>query len=137
MVTNVTLQMITRPSHKELSSKLQQASELVAQGLISILEPAVIVTDAIELGYSFQLEFDSIFQELLSNAKPENYAGGRPPQRSYETRIKGAELYAFVVQSEQLDGADVYFKYALYNDVVVLVSLHQDKQGGNNGKLAE
>jgi hypothetical protein len=55
--------MIPRPSYKELSSKLQQASELVAQGLISIFESAVIVTDAIVLGYSFQLEFDSIFQE--------------------------------------------------------------------------
>lgn len=129
--------MTPRPSHKELSNKLHQASELAAQGSISILDPSVIVTDAIELGYSFQLEFDSIFQELLSKAKPENYAGGRPPQRSYETRIKGAELYAFVVQSEHLSGTAVYFKYALYDDVVVLVSLHQDKQEGNNGKLAK
>jgi putative zinc finger/helix-turn-helix YgiT family protein len=96
---------------------------------ISILEPAVILADAMELGYSFDKEFSSIFQELLRLATPENYAGARPPQQSYEAAIKGAELYSFVVQPTLLESVDVYFKFALYNDCLMLVSLHRDRKG--------
>jgi hypothetical protein len=118
--------MNPRPTHKELSSKLKHAISLVTSGSVSILEPDVILADAIELGYSFE-DFHSIIEELLNSATPENYAGSRPPSKSYETKIKGAELYAFVVQSVFLGGIDIYFKFALYNDVLVIVSFHEDR----------
>ncbi len=125
--------MNPRPSHKELSKKLRQSIELVTQGRISILEPNVILADSMQLGYSFKLEFYPIIQELLSLATPENYAGARPPQQSYEAKIKGADLYAFVVKSSQLSGINVYFKFALYSDALVIVSLHEDRKEGNHG----
>jgi hypothetical protein len=86
-----------------------------------------------ELGYSFKLEFYPIIQELLNLAAPENYAGARPPQQSYEAEIKGADLYAFVIESSQLNGINIYFKFALYNDALVIVSLHEDRKEGNHG----
>lgn len=129
--------MNPRPTHKELSNKIRLAGSLLDSGAISILEPAVILADAMELGYSFDKEFSSIFQELLSLATPENYAGARPPQQSYEAAIKGTELFAFVVQPTLLESVDVYFKFALYNDCLMLVSLHRNRKGENHGKFTE
>jgi len=43
-------------------------------------------------------------------------------------RLKGVELFAFVVQSTLLDNKAVYFKFALYQDVLVVISLHEDKK---------
>ena len=129
--------MNLRPTYKELANKIKLAVTLFASGAFSILEPGVILNDAMELGYSFEKEFSSIFQELLSLATPENYAGARPPLRSYEAAIKGAELYAFVVQPTLLESVDVYFKFALYNDCLMLVSLHRDRKGDDHGKFTE
>lgn len=120
--------MKSRPTHKELSNKLRKAKELLATGSIEILEPQVILADSLELGYSFQFEFKAIVEEILALADPNNYAGSRPPQRSYENQIKGAELFAFAFQSPLLDNKDVYFKFALYQDVLVVISLHEDKK---------
>jgi hypothetical protein len=125
--------MNPRPSHKELSNKLRQAIKLVTEGRVSILEPNAILADSIELGYSFIPEFNLVIQELLNLATPENYIGARPPQQSYEAEIKGADLYAFVVESSQLNGTNIYFKFALYNDALVIVSLHEDRKEGNHG----
>lgn len=99
--------MNPRPTHKELSNKLRKARELLEGGCIDILEPQVVLTDSFELGYSVQLEFKAIIEEILVLADFKNYAGSRPPQRSYETQIKGAELFAFVVQSPLLDNKAV------------------------------
>ncbi len=125
--------MNPRPSHKELAKKLRHATALVTKGLVSILEPNVILADAMELGYSFKLEFYSLLLELLHLATPENYAGTRPPLRSYESKIQGADLYAFVIKSAHLGGIDVYLKFAVYNDVLVIVSLHEDRKGEPHG----
>lgn len=125
--------MNLRPSHKELSNKLRQAVELVTEGRVSILDPNAILADSMELGYSFIPEFALIIQELLDLATPENYTGARPPQQSYEAEIKGAVLYAFVVESSQLNGINIYFKFALYKDALVIVSLHEDRKEGNHG----
>lgn len=127
--------MNSRPSHKEISKRLRQAIELVAEGSVSILEPNVILADSIELGYSFSLEFNPIIEELLGLAAPENYAGARPPQKSYEAQIENADLYAFVIKSPILDDKSIYFKFTLYNDVLVIVSLHEDKNGGKPWKI--
>ncbi len=120
--------MNPRPTHKELSNKLRKAKELLGVDCIDILEPQVVLADSFELGYSFQVEFKAIVEEILALADFKNYAGSRPPQRSYETQTKGAELFAFVVQSPLLDNKDIYFKFALYQDVLVVVSLHEEKQ---------
>ena len=120
--------MNPRPSHKELSNKIRAAKELLETDSINILEPHVILADSLSLGYSFKLEFQAIIEQLLDAVSPADYAGSRPSQRSYETEIKGAELFAFVVQCALLDNQNVYFKFALYQDVLVVVSLHEDQK---------
>lgn len=119
--------MNPRPTHKELSKKLKHAILLARSGAVVILAPEVILADAMNLGYSFGEDFPVILQELLNLATPENYVGSRPPAKSYETAIKGAELFAFVIRSAFFRGLDVYFKFALYNDMLVVISLHEDR----------
>ena len=55
-----------------------------------------------------------------------HYAGSRPPQKSYKQDIEGLELFPFVIESHRFV-CRVYFKFAIIEDSLWLVSLHQDR----------
>jgi hypothetical protein len=116
-----------RPSHKELFKKIREAREAVAERRISILNQDVIACDALELGYLIEEELISVLSGLLDEISPENYAGKRPPERSYEKEIKELDLFAFKVESSRFR-CRVYLKFALTGGDVWLVSLHQDRE---------
>ena len=115
-----------RPSHKEISRKINQAKEAVSENHFSILNPVIIAADAIELGVNFQ-EISSILVDLLEEVSPSHYAGQYPPQRSYEHEIEGYELLAFRWLSKRL-GCRVYLKFTMKGNRVWLVSLHEDRK---------
>ena len=117
---------MARPSHKELFGKLRLAHEAVKNGQIALLNQLALAADAIELDYSIELELEAILSELLEGAAPGHYTGSRPPQRSYEQDIKGLELFAFLVESKRFK-CRIYFKFALQDEMLWLVSLHQDR----------
>jgi hypothetical protein len=83
-----------RPSWGELSKKIQQANELISANAINIIDPTVIAADAIELGYQIR-ELQKVLLTVLGEITPKEYAGTRPPQKSYREQITGSELYAF------------------------------------------
>ena len=112
-----------RPSHKELTRKLKNARKLSAHQRLSIVEPFSFAADAIELGYDIE-DLCAIVSSLLNEIISDYYVGDRPPQRSYEDCIQGADLFAFEWQSAVLS-AKVYCKFALVNDRLWLVSLHK------------
>jgi hypothetical protein len=114
---------LARPSHKELSGKLQAALEAVHQNSIRLVEPEVIVADAMTLGYSIRDELHLVLLELLNSTGPEHYAGHRPPQRSYERQIRNLDLWAFSVSCQRFE-CRVYYKFSLHNGTFYLVSLH-------------
>lgn len=114
---------MSRPSHKELTRKLQTALQSVHANRILLVEPEVIVADAIDLGYSVRDELQAVLIDLLNTSCPDHYTGGRPPNRSYETRIRDLELWAFSVESPRFE-TRVYYKFALHNDYFYLVSRH-------------
>lgn len=91
-----------------------------------ILEQETLAQDALELKYVIETELLAILQELLEETNPQQYAGTRPPQRSYEHEIEGLELFAFVVESFRFH-CRIYYKFALAQAMLWLVSLHQDK----------
>jgi len=62
-----------------------------------------MVSDALESGDLFEDDFLDILSDLLDRTTPEHYTGAKPPQRSYETVIKGMDLFAFSVRSQILD----------------------------------
>jgi len=114
---------VERPSHKELRGKLQAAQSVVHDNRIILVEPGVIVADAMGLGYSIRHELQLVLLDLLNNTGPENYAGHRPPQRSYEKCIHNLDLWAFSVTCPRFDPR-VYYKFSLHNECFYLVSLH-------------
>ena len=115
-----------RPSNKELFNKILEAKRAVSQGQVLILEQETIAQDALELEYVIETELLTILQELVEETNPQNYAGARPPQRSYERKIEGLELFAYVVESSHFK-CRIYYKFALAEGVLWLVSLHQDR----------
>lgn len=118
---------MSRPSHKELSGKLRTALEAVHSDQIQLVEPVVIVADAIELEYSLT-ELQAVLLDLLTCAGPEHYTGNRPPARSFETGIRDLDLWAFTVAISRF-ATPVYFKFTIKNGWFYLVSLHVDRPG--------
>lgn len=115
-----------RPSYRELSNKIVEAKRVVSQGDVLILEQETLAQDALELEYVIETELLTILQELLEETKPQHYSGAQPPQRSYEHKIEGLELFAFVVESSRFN-CRIYYKFALAQAKLWLVSLHQDR----------
>lgn len=118
--------MIIRPSKKELSKKLREAREAIAEGRIEIVEAHVVAADALDLDYDIETELVEILLQIFKDISPEHYKGSRPPQRSYETEIAGLDLFAFAVESARWSCA-VYIKFALADDTFWLISLHKDR----------
>ncbi len=114
---------MNRPSHKELFGKLRSARQAVSEEQVALLNQLSLAADAIELEYILELELKSVLSELLNEATPAHYTGRRPPQRSYEQEIQGFELFAFTVDSRRFK-CRVYFKFAMANETLWLVSLH-------------
>ena len=124
---------MARPSHKELSGKLEAALQQVHDNRILLIEPTVIVADAIDLEYSIA-ELQAVLLDLLNCTGPEHYAGHRPPERSYETRIQHLDLWAFSVLCPRFT-QPVYYKFTLRNDWFFLVSLHPCRNKGRERGL--
>ena len=118
-----------RPSHRELSGKLQAALQLVHTNRIILVEPTVIVADAMGLGYSVRDELQAVLIDLLNATSPDHYAGGHPPEQSYETRIRNLELWAFSVESPRF-ACRIYYKFSLRGELFYLVSLHLCRSQG-------
>lgn len=116
-----------RPSNKELFGKLHKAKTTLQNGSLFLIDQEVIAEDAIELGYDIGSELFNVLTDLLAETSPTHYAGSRPPQRSYKNEIEGLELFPFVVHSSRFK-CRVYFKFALVEESLWLVSLHQDRQ---------
>jgi hypothetical protein len=117
---------MSRPSHREIYKKIQEAKKEVSGGNVLIVNQESVAADALELGYLIECELISILQKLLDATAPKHYAGSRPPKRSYEREIEGLELFAFVVESSRFK-CRVYYKFALVAGFIWLVSLHQDR----------
>ncbi len=119
---------MNRPTPKELYNKLKEAKETLATQRISVINPVSFAADALDLGY-LVIDIQTILLDLLNEINPSHYAGHKPPQRSYESKIKGCELFAFQWESTLL-GCNVYFKFALQGGCLWLVSLHKSRDKG-------
>ena len=73
------------------------------------MAPEVIAADALELEYEVD-EMPDILDDLLGDAKPDDYAGTLPPQQSYADAILKSDLFDFTVSSPRF-GCEIYFFY--------------------------
>jgi len=115
-----------RPTPKELFDKLRKAREAVHDRRLFLIDQDIIAEHAIELEYDIGLDLQYVLEELLSLASMENYAGSRPPQKSYKDDIKNLEIFPFVVHSPRF-GCRVYLKFVINNLGLWLISLHKDR----------
>jgi len=129
--------VMKRPSNKELYGKIRQAKCAIEKKQIFPIDSDVIAADAIELGYEVS-KLNRVLSKILKEITPRDYAGTRPPQKSYKNEIHGLELFAFRWMSKTF-GCESYLKFSLKQESIYLVSLHQDRKdrsnkGGQNGK---
>ncbi len=115
-----------RPSNKELYNRIKHALELSSNETLRIIDPATLAADSIELGYLVR-DLQTTLISVLNEIGPGNYAGTRPPQKSYKVQIKDSELFAFSWKSKTF-GCEAYIKFCFKNDCLYLVSLHRDRK---------
>ena len=116
-----------RPSDGELEKKIKAAKAALKtqNGLFANFNKVV--------GELYDLEIETpnqvwkLIVELLGEVSPTDYAGGKPPQRSYEQTIKNQELFAFCWDSKKL-GRKMYLKFVLKEGRYYYVSLHESKE---------
>ena len=117
---------MNRPSDKELFDKLRQALVAAQNRQVLLIDQDTLAEDAIELGYSIEEELLEVLIELLNETDQGDYAGSRPPQRSYKDEIQDLELFPFSPHSTRF-GCRVYLKFAISSGSIWLVSLHKDR----------
>lgn len=106
-----------RPSSKELWKKLTEAKHLVQNGQWLPAMPAKLQADFEELnslGIETALQEDqtSLFMQALDEIQAADYAGTRPPMRSYEGATTNLEMFAFRWKSTHFN-CEMYLKFSL------------------------
>lgn len=116
-----------RPSDGELDRKLTAAKAALktCKGLFANINKAAGELNALDMESSSQVW--RLIAELLEEISPKDYAGSRPPQKSYEKMIEGKELFAFCWESKKLR-QNMYIKFALKDNRYYYLSLHKSKE---------
>ncbi len=117
---------MNRPTYKELNNKLTQAKKAAESGLVNLINPKSIASDAAEIGYRIEDEFIESLTSVLESTSPAHYVGKRPPTLSYENTIVTSALYAFRTKLESFNCL-VYLKFSLFENELWVVSFHKNR----------
>src|ERR1700690_435725 len=105
-----------RPSPREILSKVERALEAVTCGNKQI---ALSHHLAVDFEDSALYDEDDLWEKLpkllheLKNANPiDCYAGGCPPEKSFEPELAGLELWAYHWDSEVMN-CRIYLKFSI------------------------
>jgi hypothetical protein len=115
-----------RPSHKELNKKIKQAKEVVSKRNINFIKKATIEAELLNFDILID-EFIPILLNLLNEITPDDYAGHRPPQKSYEDEIDNCDLFVFVWKSVKLK-REIYLKFTIKDDLLWLINFHEERK---------
>lgn len=119
-----------RPSNKEIIKKVHEALGAVQKGHRAFALQKHLVDDLDTLGLDDENEYWQLIEKCLLEIADVGsvvcYAGGRPPQRSYEPQIKGMELWAYAWDSKRLQ-KPMYLKFALKNSFYFHVDCHENR----------
>jgi hypothetical protein len=122
---------VKRPTYKELSGKLKNGKEALTEKSGLFADPSKAVSELMELNILETEKVWPLICELLEEISPDDYTGGKPPQKSYEPAIEGSELFAFTWNSIKLSKM-MYLKFVLKDETFYYVSLHEDRPILNN-----
>jgi hypothetical protein len=116
-----------RPSGRELDKRLGEAKACLKDQKGLFANPAKAVGELYHLAMNDAGEIWKLIYELLEEIDPSDYAGTRPPQKSYEKAIDNRELFAFTWMSPKM-GKEMYIKFALREGLYYYVSLHESRK---------
>lgn len=122
--------MQPRPSQRECHQKVKAALDAVKDGRRAVvlekhLQETMEFTGACDAEGLWKT-VEALLEELCKQKVSACYAGGYPPQRSYEGRIKDLELWPFRWRSSVL-GCDVYLKFCIKKDYFLFVDCHENR----------
>jgi len=115
-----------RPSKREIDKRLKDARKAVTERRVLFANDAKVVGELMALDIDDTDEVWELIEELLEELELDDYAGGRPPQRSTEPQIANSELWAFCWNSPKLKEW-MYLKFAIKESCFCYVSLHKSK----------
>ncbi len=118
----------SRPSRREIDKKISAAKKAVSEnkGYFGPTD-AKLVGELMDMGIDDTEGLWPLILELLEEIEIDDYAGSRPPQRSYESNIADCELFAFSWISKKLQ-KEMYLKFAFKDGDFYYVSLHESRK---------
>lgn len=124
---------LSRPSRAELEKKVVEAISAINSGNRSIPYSKHFTSDQDDLGIEDTKDLwpllVSFLEEIKSLGASDCYAGGRPPQRSYEVAVEGKELWAYSWSSKSMD-KQMYIKFCLVKGNYFYMGCHESKPKG-------
>lgn len=117
-----------RPSHAECEGKIFKARAKVADDDWTPASPAKLLPEFAELALLTAEERQAGLLAALGEIRPEDYAGYRPPQTSYEEPCREAELFAFQWSSSHFKRG-MYLKFCFVKETLYIVSFHESRVG--------
>lgn len=117
---------VTRPTHREIDKRLREAQQALDQGKALFATPSKAVGELLELGIDETEQLWPLVSGLLDELSIGDYAGAKPPFRSYEPSVANCELWAFSWKSKSL-GKMMYLKFAMKGGCYYYISLHESR----------
>ena len=117
-----------KPSRREIDKKISGAKKALSENRAYFAPTdAKLIGELMDLEIGDTEELWPLILELLEEIEIDDYAGSRPPQRSYEPNIAKCELFAFSWKSKKLQ-KEMYLQFALQDGDFHYVSLHESKK---------
>lgn len=116
-----------RPSTHEIDKKIYAAKKALSEKRGYFANSSKIVGELMELDIGDTEEVWLLIIELLEEIEIDDYAGSRPPMRSYESSIANCELFAFSWMSRKLQ-QEMYLKFTVKEGDFYYVSLHKSRK---------
>jgi hypothetical protein len=121
--------MFGRPSNHEKIKKVSEAIAAIECGACARLLTKHVSMDDEAMGVDDEDGFWAALVELLKEVAEDPvryYAGGHPPQRSYEAELKNKELWAYAWDSMIL-GKKMYVKFCINKGYYFHVDCHESQ----------
>ncbi|MEN3944222.1 hypothetical protein WJU23_23165 [Prosthecobacter sp. SYSU 5D2] len=118
------------PTPKTVVAKVREAIKALDNGKYAAIAEKHVSADLDELGFTSVGDYwDAIFgflHEIQAAGPASCYAGGRPPQRSYERGFQGLELFAYAWDSPSAQRR-MYLKFGIRNETYYHLDCHEDR----------
>ena len=110
----------------KLLKKIKDAKNAIEKGEYKFFDLGKIVGELDELGLVTEDVWGKILI-CLDEIQTCDYAGSRPPEKSYEKTIKGKELFAFSWYSKSFN-KKMYLKFCFNKSCFIYVSFHESRE---------